>query len=76
MAKQKLKGYYGNIGEKQFKKYYQEAVRRQGRYRPEPDRHSGIASGCGSVPVQAGANRICRSPDHQPWSCAAERQAL
>ena len=22
MAKQKLKGYYGNIGEKQFKKYY------------------------------------------------------
>ena len=30
MAKQKLKGYYGNIGEKQFKKYYLEAVRRQG----------------------------------------------
>jgi len=30
MAKQKLKGYYGNIGEKQFKKYYVEAVRRQG----------------------------------------------
>ncbi|MGC6412295.1 MAG: 30S ribosomal protein S4 [Candidatus Puniceispirillaceae bacterium] len=30
MAKQKLKGYYGNIGEKQFKKYYFEAVRRRG----------------------------------------------
>ncbi len=30
MAKQKLKGYYGNIGEKQFRKYYQEAVRRRG----------------------------------------------
>ena len=30
MAKQKLKGYYGNIGEKQFKRYYQEAVRRRG----------------------------------------------
>ena len=30
MAKQKLKGYYGNIGEKQFKKYYVEASRRQG----------------------------------------------
>ena len=30
MAKQKLKGYYGNIGEKQFKKYYKEAVRRRG----------------------------------------------
>ena len=30
MAKQKLKGYYGNIGEKQFKRYYSEAVRRKG----------------------------------------------
>lgn len=30
MAKQKLKGYYGNIGEKQFRKYYHEAVRRRG----------------------------------------------
>lgn len=30
MAKQKLKGYYGNIGEKQFRKLYQEAVRRKG----------------------------------------------
>ena len=30
MAKQKLKGYYGNIGEKAFKKYYTEASRRQG----------------------------------------------
>lgn len=30
MAKQKLKGYYGNIGEKQFRKYYQEADRMKG----------------------------------------------
>src|SRR3546814_6472703 len=30
MAKQKLKGYYGNIGEKQFRKYYAEAIRRRG----------------------------------------------
>ncbi|MGB0669885.1 MAG: 30S ribosomal protein S4, partial [Rhodospirillales bacterium] len=29
-AKQKLKGYYGNISEKQFRKYYDEAVRRRG----------------------------------------------
>jgi len=29
-AKQKLKGHYGNIGEKQFRRYYQEAVRRKG----------------------------------------------
>ena len=29
-AKQKLKGYYGNISEKQFRKYYEEAVRQPG----------------------------------------------
>lgn len=29
-AKQKLKGYYGNITEKQFRRTYQEAVRRKG----------------------------------------------
>jgi small subunit ribosomal protein S4 len=29
-AKQKLKGYYGNIGEKQFRKVYEEAARRRG----------------------------------------------
>lgn len=30
MAKQKLKGYYGNISEKQFRRYYDEASRRKG----------------------------------------------
>jgi small subunit ribosomal protein S4 len=29
-AKQRLKFYYGNIGERQFRRYYQEAVRRRG----------------------------------------------
>lgn len=29
-AKQKLKGYYGNIGERQFRRYYQESSRRKG----------------------------------------------
>ncbi len=29
-AKQKLKGYYGCVSEKQFRKYYDEAVRRRG----------------------------------------------
>jgi len=29
-AKQKLKGYYGNIGERQFRNIYQEAVRQKG----------------------------------------------
>jgi small subunit ribosomal protein S4 len=30
MAKQKLKGYYANISERQFRRYYEEAVRRRG----------------------------------------------
>ena len=30
MAKQKLKGYYGNVSERQFRRYYEEAVRRRG----------------------------------------------
>ena len=30
MAKQRLKGYYGSIGERQFRKLYQEASRRRG----------------------------------------------
>jgi len=29
-AKQKLKGYYGNITEKQFRRYYAEAIRQRG----------------------------------------------
>ena len=29
-AKQKLKGYYGNVSEKQFRKYYAEAIRQKG----------------------------------------------
>lgn len=30
MAKQKLKGYYGSIGERQFRRYYKEAIRMRG----------------------------------------------
>jgi small subunit ribosomal protein S4 len=30
MAKQKLRGYYGNVSEKQFRRYYEEAVRVRG----------------------------------------------
>src|ERR1700722_12634105 len=30
LAKQKPRGYYGNVGERQFRRYYQEAMRRKG----------------------------------------------
>ncbi|MDD3182604.1 MAG: 30S ribosomal protein S4 [Alphaproteobacteria bacterium] len=30
MAKQRLRGYYGNVGERKFHRYYEEAMRRKG----------------------------------------------
>ncbi len=30
LAKQRLRGYYGNVGERQFRRYYQEAMRGKG----------------------------------------------
>jgi small subunit ribosomal protein S4 len=30
LAKQRLRGYYGNVGERQFRRYYFEAIRRRG----------------------------------------------
>ena len=43
-AKQKLKGYYGDLTEKQFRRIYAEAERRQGRHRREPHRPAGAAA--------------------------------
>ena len=37
-AKQKLKGYYGDVTEKQFKRTYHRGRPDEGRHRPEPDR--------------------------------------
>ena len=45
-AKQKLKGYYGNITEKQFRRYYAEATRQRGDFRREPDRPARAPSRC------------------------------
>src|SRR2546425_10338976 len=44
-AKQKLKGYYGNIGERQFRRLYEEAVRRRGRTRENPTGRFGRRAG-------------------------------
>ena len=37
-AKQKVKGYYGNISERQFHKYYVEAIRMRGDFERHPHR--------------------------------------
>ena len=71
MAKQKLKGYYGNIGEKQFKKYYAEAVRRRGDTGQNLVGLLECRSGCRIVSCQNGANRFCGASDHQPRPCHA-----
>ena len=50
-AKQKLKGYYGNISEKQFRKYYDEADPPEGRHRREPDRPARAPPRRGGLPL-------------------------
>src|SRR5216684_3751737 len=71
-AKQKLKGYYGNIGERQFRRLYAEAVR---RHRREPDRALGTPARCDGLSDEAGADALCRPPDRQSRACAGQRQA-
>ena len=58
-AKQKLKTYYGNVSEKQFHKYYVEAVRRGGK--------SGLQS-------QVCFYHFCRPSVCKPWPYSGQRQ--
>ena len=50
-AKQKLKGYYGNITERQFSRIYEDAAR-TGQHRRETDRPAGKPAGRGGLPRQ------------------------
>ena len=66
-AKQKLKGYYGNITEKQFRRYYKEAVRRKG---DTSENLIGILErrlDASDLPHEIRANCFCRTSVHQPW---------
>jgi hypothetical protein len=67
-AKQKLKGYYGNITEKQFKRIYTEAQRLKGNTAENP-------SGRDRVSRQIRADRFRRSPVRQPRPRPCEWQA-
>ena len=64
-AKQKLKGYYANITEKQFRRYYAEAIRLRGDSEREPDRPAGASPRRGRVPRQVRAD---------PVRCASVRE--
>ncbi len=49
-AKQKLRGYYGNISERQFRRYYEMAVRLRGEFQPVADRAAGAPAGRRGLP--------------------------
>ena len=74
-AKQKLKGYYGNITEKQFAATYDEAARRKGNTSENLIGLLEVAPGRGGLPRQVRADRLRRPPVRQPRPRAGERQA-
>ena len=74
-AKQKLKGYYGNITERQFRRYYEEASRRTG----DTGEHMiGLLErrlDCDRLPRQVRADPVRGASAGQPRPCRGERQA-
>ena len=60
-AKQKLKGYYGNITEKQFKAIYGEAARLKWRHIRKSDRTAGAPARCHRLSLQIRADRVRRA---------------
>ena len=73
MAKQKLRGYYGNISEKQFRRYYQEAVRVRGDTLADADRAAGTPAGRGGVSHEVRDHAVRRSAVRLARACAGER---
>ena len=74
-AKQKLKGYYGNLTEKQFRRIYDEAAAPRGQHLGEPDRPAGTPSGRRRLPRQVRADALRGPPVRQPRPRRGQRQA-
>jgi small subunit ribosomal protein S4 len=74
-AKQKLKGYYGDISEKQFRKIYDEASRMKGDTPENLIGLLGIAPRRHRLPRQVRADDLRRPPVRQPRPRHGERQA-
>ena len=72
-AKQKLRGYYGNISERQFRGIYEEAIRMKG----DSGAHMiGLLErrlDAVDLPGEAGADRVCGAAVHQPRPRQGER---
>ena len=75
MAKQKLKGYYGNIGEKQFRKLLRRGRAPPRRHLGEPDRVAGAPPGRGDLPHEVRTDALRRAPVRQPRPRAGQWQA-
>ena len=72
-AKQKLKGYYGNITEKQFKAIYGEAARLTRRHIRESDRPARAPARCHRLSRQVRADGVRRPAVREPRPCAGQR---
>ena len=75
MAKQKLKGYYGNISEKQFRKYYEEAVRRKGDTSENLIEILERRLDAVYLPLEVRGHAVCRPSVRLSRASAGERQA-
>ena len=75
MAKQKLKGYYANIGERQFRRLYEEAVRRRGDTGENLIELLERRLDAIGLPHEIRADAVRRAPVRQSRPCAGQRQA-
>ena len=73
-AKQKLKGYYGNLTEKQFRRTYDEAARRKGNTSENLIGLLEAASGRHGLSRQVRADPLGRPPVRQPRPRDRQRQ--
>ena len=75
-AKQKLKGYYGDITEKQFKRTYHRSERDEGRRLAEPDRPARAPARHGRLSRQVRADDLGRAPAGQPRPHPRQRREV
>ena len=73
-AKQKLKGYYANISERQFRKIYAEAARLKGDTPGTSDRPPLVSHRHHRLSGQVRADAVRGAPVREPRSCPGERQ--
>ena len=72
-AKQKLRGYYGNISEKQFRGIYDEARPPEGRHRRQHDRAPGAPARRHHLPREVRAHGVRGAAVRQPRPRQGER---